>query len=59
VCVCVRACARVPVRVRPHVYQGLQLLEIVSFLDSANSQNLQLFMHRQLKTKYCSLKDWL
>ena len=50
-CVCVRACARVPVRVRPHVYQGLQLLEIVPFLDTANSQILQLFMQIQLNLR--------
>ena len=44
-----------------YIVHGLQLLETVPFLDTANSQILQLFMHIQLKLreskrKYCSFK---
>ena len=34
-----------------YIAHGLQLLEIVPFLDTANSQILQLFMHIQLKLR--------
>ena len=39
-----------------YIAHGLQLLEIVCFLDTANSQILQLFLHIHLKGKYCSFK---
>ena len=44
-----------------YIAHGLQLLEIVPFLDTANSQVLQLFMQIQLKLRKSavSLKDWL
>jgi hypothetical protein len=34
-----------------YIAHGLQLLEIVPFLDTANSQILQLFMQIQLKLR--------
>ena len=44
-----------------YIAHGLQLLEIVPFLDTANSQILQLFMHIQLKLRENTvpLKDCL
>ena len=40
-----------------YIAHGLQLLEIVPFLDTANSQILQLFIQIQLNLRnmYCSL----
>ena len=36
---------------RANIYHGLQLLETVPFLDTANSQILQLFMQIQLNLR--------
>jgi hypothetical protein len=40
---------------RANIYHGLQLLETVPLLDTANSQIFQLFMQIQLNLRECTV----